>query len=1046
LSEEERAAEEAARIAHEEAARAAAEEEARLALLAQAREQALAEDGTTGGQSLEVLRADQLAIRALLDRRLPEDLNTERLFVVNLDDEAAVQERVRTLARNVEHRRQALELLGDSLTPEERQRGEALLGLVEARLRFLSTPQRVRRAVREAEGQARELLRLQEQAHEERRAAELEEAQARVAQAQATNEARTATSEEERRFSTEVARLERIRGDIAAARASWTDVQSAATQRSQQRVERLMALTDEFGGADPLDAAAYDALAAEAAQARGDLRDALAAVESAASGPLAPAAPTDAVLVGLRDDQQARLQALHADVEQATLRLQRDRQEARLRTLWEVARHEAELEHLRQNALLRLDRAALRPRLGLSETGLNTLFGELERLALVLRVTRHRLVHPSSDLRNVLFLSRLMLRGLLVLAVGLLWRTLRRRNWPMRDLIRDGLRRVRRRRRWRKVATVGLSVLRAWPEALTLLLITFAGWILGDLRQVPVIALGWALTWWIGIYRLAIALAYALLIPQQGAAAGTGLEESGTHERTHTGSLQAVDPHAGRVLRSLRLVGRWMLAVGVVLQVAYAALGPGWLYSFTRTFAGWLALPIAWRLLRWWSPWLLTQAAERFPRVARFEWWTRVQPPSLWALPVGLIAAGALVGLGGLQAVQRFAMRFEQSRRAVAFLFRRRLERSSSRRGHDTLTPLSGPMRETLLAPLTVRDLQDAHSETCLQAMLEDVSAWRTSDRVGSFLLVADPGHGRDTWLQWARNELPAGLPACLWEPPSRMLEAAALCEALSRALGVPPCHDVNTLVDRVLALPERRVVFINRLELLTLRGVGTGGAWAAMEQLIHETGGHLYWAFCMSDRAWSYTQWRGRGNAFREVVRMEAWEERDIEALLRRRTESLGIPLDLASLGAADDALSRWVEGGGEDGPQAGLGDIARLLWDYALGNPTVALWCWTEMLSVHPEGRLHIHMFTQPDVEHLERLPDAARFVLACVAWHTEVSAEEVALSLRLPLLTARQELKRLREMGVLARRAERYALDLPWVAPTLRWLRRKHLINEA
>jgi hypothetical protein len=69
------------------------------------------------------------------------------------------------------------------------------------------------------------------------------------------------------------------------------------------------------------------------------------------------------------------------------------------------------------------------------------------------------------------------------------------------------------------------------------------------------------------------------------------------------------------------------------------------------------------------------------------------------------------------------------------------------------------------------------------------------------------------------------------------------------------------------------------------------------------------------------------------------------------------------------------------------------RLLWDYADGNPRIALHFWLRSLA--PDGPQHVRLrlFAAPSADDLEGLQEEARFVLGAVVLHQSLTVPEAA-----------------------------------------------------
>jgi hypothetical protein len=122
--------------------------------------------------------------------------------------------------------------------------------------------------------------------------------------------------------------------------------------------------------------------------------------------------------------------------------------------------------------------------------------------------------------------------------------------------------------------------------------------------------------------------------------------------------------------------------------------------------------------------------------------------------------------------------------------------------------------------------------------------------------------------------------------------------------------------------------------------------------------------------------------------------------------------------------------------------GEYLRLLWDYAQGNPRVAMCFWLRSLAPSG-GELRVRLFEQPRARHLEALHEQSRFLLAAVILHENLSADEAARSVGLSRRACAALLAFLTQQGFLSEADGRWRVSTPWYREVIRHLRRKRLL---
>ncbi|MEZ4411148.1 MAG: hypothetical protein R3A52_32400 [Polyangiales bacterium] len=970
-------------------------------------------------------RAD--AIRALLSGALPDDLYLSELFEVDPLDEDAVARRRLSLAAEVGSA-SAPDLdagldadAAEAAVDDAADRAAASLDLARARLAFLSRPRADRAAVVEAERVRRSIARRSEEAESEqaRSATEIESAgRAQRAALDAAEQARTAT---QRALANERAAAESVRAEQATLRRALARQREADARDAQARAAQAFSLRESLRANDPAAAdRAFDALAAELRTTRRALDDALNALGSAPRAPryAPPPGALSSTAPSLRADVEAlsalatRLDAA-ADALDATARAQR-RERAR-----ELRAREVDLHTLRLRLIDRLSPARREAVLGLDRDGAEELGAEVDHLRLSARWWWREAPRAASgwraSLRDPFTLGAFARRVIGVAAVLALALSFALSGPAQLARLRGALLRWMRNARRARVVQGGLLLLEAVaPEVAALgalaALHDVTAW--GSAAEAL-----WELALVAALYRASLALARWL------ASRSTSVEAS----------------RRDKAARTFAVVARFVAYAAAARVVAEAAVGRGILYALVERVAWVAALPVAALLVRWWrddiaEAYLAQRSSGPLAAAVaatRRRWYG-------FFVALAALAALAVSSVGA--ALRRFVLGYEQTRRALAYLFRRRLERQTE----ATASVPAGPLPEAL-ARLFSPDAIDDEAIAVSRAPSPDrfamsLGRWRRGDDVGAMLVVGRTGFGKTTWLNAASRRVPDGLPTHRVTFRERVLDADALTRALASAVGAPEGTDDVEALARWLRAGPRRVVMVDDAQSLVMRGVGADGAWRALAALVAAAGSSTYWLCAMAHYPYQHHAWATRGaGPFREVVELAPWSEPDVERLIALRVEASGYEV------VYDDLLVDRIDGvEGEAQVLATEHDYARLIWDWSDGSPRVALHCWQR--SLHPDGpnRVRVRLFPRVSADALESLPEPSRFLLAAVVWHESLTAAEASRSLRFDPAACADGLSRLGELGVLYRAGDRYRVSVAWWPVALRFLMRKHLVE--
>ena len=681
-------------------------------------------------------------------------------------------------------------------------------------------------------------------------------------------------------------------------------------------------------------------------------------------------------------------------------------------------------------ALRRLNGARLSPgyieqRTGLGREGRRQLASELDHVVLKARLYKAHRLHDMerlpARLADLVSVGELVWHLLLAILVAAAAGWLKRRGPDVLERLRQAAFHSFGRLAWkRRVLRVTNAVEALLPWGSFVLGVVALRWALGPIAgQVEVdVALRLALLY--GGYRLAIDGAAALL-------AGIG-----RHYR-----LRVDDATFLRLRRSVRTVLRIVVLLIVVALVSSRWLGQGALYLLVERFA-WLVIlaAILGELFRW--------------RASMVEAYLELSPDGPMASSVRdsrdrwygiFLAPAAFVWLAfhGLATVVRdFALRFDETQKALAYLFRRKVEKQAEREGYadenyDDVPPeVVEAFDESAVdrGPLVVAHFPE------LETLQAQVSQWRKSGVGGSALVRGERGVGKTTWLNQLRRE---DVDIVRIELGRRILEPGALVAVLAERLEVAgDPGGVAELADRLEAGPQR-VVVLDLAQHLFLARIGGYDAFTAFAELVNRTRHRVFWIAAAAEYAWRHLRavhpdWA----VFRREIALKGWPEERIRELIRTRSKASGVTFNYADV--AVDHLegvtrrARLVESA--DG-------YLRLLWDYSDGNPRVALHFFVRSLDPDRGDRLRVRLFRAPDPSLLEAGGEAGLFVLAAIVTHESISSDDLAQVTRSSVSQCHIHVDRLIDLGAARIDNGLVRITTTWQRAAIRLLRRRNLL---
>lgn len=487
-------------------------------------------------------------------------------------------------------------------------------------------------------------------------------------------------------------------------------------------------------------------------------------------------------------------------------------------------------------------------------------------------------------------------------------------------------------------------------------------------------------------------------------------------------------------LSTIRLYVWVFIATGLILQISAITLGKATIYAWISTLIFFLYLLLTIYSLHKWKAYIFSCFTENMQPPPMVRWAQKNKDH--WPLKSisTAIAASWLILRNAQQWVITLLSRYQVFNHTLAYLFRIEVAKQTDLDNKKKdLTLIEGAATFDYVQP------GSEHSpliEEYGQAELNKLAKFLHNDKAALCLLSGERGIGTTTMLLRLLDGVENALPIYI-ECNNDSYEA--LLTSMAEKLAVKEISEEAIL--RFLQNSSDAYLFaFDNVQRLVKPQVGGLAALMRLTNFLRLMRRRHRVVISIEKSSWRFVD-RARGERllFDLVTFMPRWKESEMNQLMQSRVSEQGefaISFDGLALPKQWDKNDLSEEERARDG-------FYRILWDYADGNPTVALRFFRRSLFKDKEGLVKVRLFAIPTSESLEKMPKPMLAVLRSIVQLELASPEQLTECTQLSIAEVNSTLCYFRSHGYIEWVEGQSRISDLWYRNVTNILHRQHLL---
>jgi len=463
-----------------------------------------------------------------------------------------------------------------------------------------------------------------------------------------------------------------------------------------------------------------------------------------------------------------------------------------------------------------------------------------------------------------------------------------------------------------------------------------------------------------------------------------------------SGVIDSTRSEKDRLQRTVRLVGIFFFVLLAILHATKDAVGEALVYRLVYDFVVYVGLLVCAYAAREWRREIVKAAEQLLPEHV-YRAIHALSSNMFWSWFVSLPALFLVIFTKFSIYIKHRAGEFDFFKRISAAIFLRRIEHATKASGKSAVKqPPQLPEEYQHWFKLEADNDKSLLIEP-ESGIVTDVevalSAWFDNSSLDhSLALFGEKGSGKSCLLDMVELRFHKCQVRRIDIPP-KLTTRESVLDFFGKELGKDLSQGDESLLQADTVMSDT-VLLIDDAQNLFLGELGGFEGYRAFAELMNSGTDHLFWCVTFNLRSWHYLRAVFGGMPlFRRAIEINDFSEKDIMSLVMVRHRRTDAHLAYDEIIRATQSEEDYI---GEHHVEK---QFFRLLWGQSNGNPRAALMLWTTSLHQLPNNRLKVGLPKYPKVTISEDWGDEALFVYAAIMRHENLNIKEVISVTSLP-----------------------------------------------